>query len=108
MPIQLSGLRIVLGTASAAAIVAGVLLLASGSSVSAPEPARLNGPLYGNGSAASATYVTTKLPTSAHQWPGSWAVGSIPSGTPCATYYAPPGTILVSSIQASGNYRKCM
>lgn len=89
-------------------LIAGALLVATASDVSAPEPARLKGSLYGSGSTASATYVNSQLKTYGYQWPGSWAVGSAPSGAPCATYAAGAGTTLLSVIYASGSYRKCM
>lgn len=72
-----------------------------------PEPAHLNGSLYANGSSASATYQTSNTATYGYQWPGSWAVGSVPAGAPCATYAATSGTLLTSIIMASGSYRKC-
>lgn len=73
-----------------------------------PEPAHLNGALTSKGSAASATFTISNAPTTAFQWPSSWAVGNMPAGAPCATYAAGSGVILYSTIQASGSYRKCM
>lgn len=73
-----------------------------------PEPAHLNGALFGNGSSASATFAQSLAATRGYRWPGSWAVGSAPAGAPCATYAASAGTILYSTIQAAGSYRKCM
>lgn len=73
-----------------------------------PEPAHLNGSLAGSGTYASAYFTNGGASTWGYQWPSSWAVGSVPAGYPCATYAAAAGTLLYSTIQASGSYRKCM
>ena len=90
-----------------ALLTVGTLLL-SAAPAAAPEPARLNASLSGKNSSASATYTYSNVSTRAYQWPGTWAVGSIQPGTPCATYAAATGTTLYSTIQASGSYRKCL
>jgi hypothetical protein len=107
MRVQFNGLKTSGAVLVGAMLVSGGLMFAGASDVSAPEPARLNASLYGNGSAASATYTQSQLPTTAVQWPGSWAVGNIPAGTPCATYAVPAGVTLTSIIYAQGSYRKC-
>ncbi len=99
--------RTMVGAIAGSVLISGTVMLATASDVSAPEPAHLNGSLYGNGSAASATLTNSHTMTYGYRWPGSWAVGSAPGGTPCATYAAGAGTILYSVIQASGSYRKC-
>ena len=102
-----SSLPAAVGAVAAAVVVCGGLLIATASVVGAPEPAHLNGSLHGNGSAASATYVTSKASTRAYQWTGSWAAGSAPAGAPCSTTAVAAGAMLMSVIQASGSYRKC-
>ena len=96
------------GGLSAAALATATLLLASASSVSAPEPARLDGSLTGTATSTLAVLISSNTPTYAYQFGSSWAPGSVPAGTPCATYAATPGTILTMTIRASGAYRKCM
>ena len=90
-----------------AAAVTAALLAANASTVCAPEPAHLNGPLYGSGSAASATLISSRTTMTGYQLSGSWVVSNLPAGAPCATYAAGPGTLLTQTIQASGPYRKC-
>ena len=72
-----------------------------------PEPVTLNGSLSGNESAAPATYANSGGFVWAYQFPSSWAVSSLPPGTPCANYAAPAGATLYGIIVADGNYRKC-
>jgi hypothetical protein len=73
-----------------------------------PQPATINAPLGSSSTTAAATYVNTATTTTAHFWPGSWTIGSKPAGAPCSPGDVPNGTVLTSTIQAAGNYRKCM
>ena len=100
--------RPAIGTIAGSLLVAGALFMGTAANVCAPEPAHLNGPLSANGSTAGATFVNSGVATTGFRWTGSWAVGSAPSGTPCATYAAPVGTLLMTTIQASGSYRRCL
>lgn len=104
----------VFSAVAAPAIVAAIVIGAAGawlhgaSPVFAPEPARLTSTLYGSG-ASSAMYVTTLKPTSAYFLSSSWTWSSLPAGYPCSTTYPrPSGVTVYSTIQASGNYRKCV
>jgi hypothetical protein len=96
------------GALAVAASMSSALLVATASSVSAPEPAYLNGSLYTNGSSAAATYTISQTKTDGYQWTSTWVLGSLPAGAPCATSQVPAGTTLYSTIRASGSYRKCM
>lgn len=81
---------------------------AGGETALAPEPVRTTAPLYGsNGATAAAVYVNTSIETTVTQWPGSYTVGSIPAGTPCATYPLAVGQETSMVIVATGSYRKC-
>jgi hypothetical protein len=102
------GLRTNIGVAAAGIVVAGGVLIGGASSVSAPEPARLDGYLTGTNTTTLATYVSSLTKTKVVQFGSSWAPGSWPAGTPCVTYNAPPGTVTTQIIYATGNYRKCM
>ena len=73
----------------------------------APEPARVNGDLYGSGWSTSANYVYSNATTTALWWSGSWTVSSIPVGTPCTTTAVSAGTTVTKVIQGYGGYRRC-
>ncbi len=76
--------------------------------VFAPEPARLDGDLWGEGSSAPATLIDSGGVSHVYQWSSCWAVNpNLPLGAPCATWAAPEGTVTTMVIQASGKYRRC-
>lgn len=108
MRVQLDYLRVAIGVVAAVVAVSGTLLVASASTVSAPEPARLNGNLSGNNTWNYGIYINSNLQTTVVQWPGTWASNTtLKAGTPCFTYAATAGTATTLVIQASGNYRRC-
>ena len=78
--------------------------------VAAPEPAMLTAPLSGcNGATAEAHYVNNKTATSVVRWPGTWTYNTaLPAGTPCSTADLAAWVQTTWTIQANGNYRKCV
>ena len=74
----------------------------------APEPARLDGDLWGDGSSTAATYIDSDGDTHAYQWSSGWALNpNLPPGAPCFTWAATLGDVTTMVIQASGKYRRC-
>jgi hypothetical protein len=103
-----------LGVAAAVVIMAGGAggtLLAGAGTALAPEPAQLTGPFgsASHGSTAEARFVNTNVETTVVKWPGSWTASTtLAPGTPCSTVELAPGEVATRTIQATGNYRKCM
>ena len=100
----------ILGTCAvtiAAIGAAGGVWLTGARSALAPEPARVNGNLYGNGWSTTANYITSGGTTTAWYWSGSWSASSIPAGVPCTTRALQAGETATQVIQAYGNYRRC-
>jgi hypothetical protein len=72
------------------------------------EPARLTEALDGSTSAA-AVFISNGMPTSVVRWPGTWTSNTaLKAGTPCSTAALAAGQETSATIQANGNYRKCM
>ena len=64
-------------------------------------------------SATAAQYESTKINTTAYRVPNTWIYNpNLPAGAPCSTLpssvtiYA--YTVLTTTVQAMGNYRKCV
>lgn len=102
-----------LGVAAAVVIMAGSAggtFLAGAGTALAPEPAQLTQSLIGgNGVSAAAYYVNTSSQTKVVRWPGTWTANTtLNAGTPCSTVELAAGAEATRTIQANGNYRKCV
>lgn len=110
------GLRGIAGIAASVAVIAGsaggTFLTHAGTAL-APEPATLTSDLYASSSSASAMYTSTNIQTTAYRLSNSWTYSpNLPAGAPCSTSPIDntvwAGYFLTTTIQAMGNYRRCV
>ena len=101
-------------TALVTVVAAAALAWLAGSGTAlAPEPAQLLVDLtagQGTGTSASARFVNSEAATSVVKFPASWTPGYawLVAGTPCSTTELGAYQTTAHSIQASGNYRRCV
>jgi hypothetical protein len=115
--VEAHGLRGIAGIAAASVAViagsAGGTFLAHAGTALAPEPATLTSDLYAYSSSAYAMYTDTSVQTTAYRLSNTWTYNpNLPAGAPCST--APISTAvyayttLTTTVQAMGNYRRCV
>ena len=104
-----AALTMLVAAAGLTATAGGAWLAHSGSAL-APEPARLSASLSGaNGAAAAAVYRDTDVPATVVKWTASYVFNTtLPAGKPCSTTDLAAGDWTGQTIQAIGNYRRCV
>ena len=115
--VEAHGMRGIAGIAAASVAVlagsAGGAFLAEAGTSLAPGPAALTSNMLAGGTSAPAVYQDTSTQTTAYRLSNSWQYApSLPAGAPCSTAplntYVSWWTVLTTTVQAMGNYRRCV
>jgi hypothetical protein len=74
-----------------------------------PQPAYVAQNLAGNGTTVTGYYTTTWEETQVTRFPSGWTLDSTRvAGRPCSNVDLPPWAMTLQTIQATGNYRRCI